>query len=74
MRRTNRPLAEIAQTVGFADQSHLTSIFRREMGVTPAGIAPRWRELSARLPGVNGDRPPLPMPVTAAALDPMFAE
>ena len=35
IRRTNRPLALIAQEAGFADQSHLTSIFRREMGVTP---------------------------------------
>ena len=35
MRRTNQPLAFIAQEAGFADQSHLTSIFRREMGVTP---------------------------------------
>jgi len=35
MRRTDQPLALIAQEAGFADQSHLTSIFRREMGVTP---------------------------------------
>jgi AraC family transcriptional regulator len=35
MRRTNEPLAEIAHRVGFSDQSHLTSIFRRETGVTP---------------------------------------
>jgi AraC family transcriptional regulator len=35
MRRTNEPLAEIAQQVGFSDQSHLTSIFRRETGLTP---------------------------------------
>ena len=35
MRRTHQPLALIAQEAGFADQSHLTSIFRREMGVTP---------------------------------------
>ncbi len=35
MRRTNQPLADIAQQVGFSDQSHLTSIFRRETGVTP---------------------------------------
>ena len=35
MRRTHQPLAWIAQEAGFADQSHLTSIFRREMGVTP---------------------------------------
>ncbi len=36
MRRTNEPLAEIAQQVGFSDQSDLTSIFRRETGVTPS--------------------------------------
>ena len=35
MRRTNKPLAEIAYRVGFSDQSHLTSIFRRETGLTP---------------------------------------
>jgi AraC family transcriptional regulator len=35
MRRTNDPLAEIAQRVGFADQNHLTSIFRRKTGLTP---------------------------------------
>src|SRR5271165_2639054 len=35
MRCTHEPLAQIAQEAGFADQSHLTSIFRREMGVTP---------------------------------------
>ena len=43
MRRTNQPLAEIAQRAGFADQSHLTSIFRRETGVTPG----RYRAASA---------------------------
>ena len=35
IRRTNRPLAVIAQEAGFSDQSHLSAIFRREMGVTP---------------------------------------
>jgi AraC family transcriptional regulator len=35
MRRTRQPLASIALEVGFADQSHLTAIFRREIGVTP---------------------------------------
>jgi len=35
LRRTRQPLAQIAQEAGFADQSHLASIFRREMGVTP---------------------------------------
>jgi AraC-like DNA-binding protein len=35
MRRTNQPLASIAREAGFVDQSHLTSMFRRETGVTP---------------------------------------
>jgi AraC family transcriptional regulator len=35
MSRTDQPLALVAQEVGFADQSHLTSVFRREIGVTP---------------------------------------
>jgi len=35
MRRSNQPLALIAQEAGFTDQSHLTSIFRRETGTTP---------------------------------------
>jgi len=33
--RTNQPLALIAQEAGCAEQSHLTSVFRRETGVTP---------------------------------------
>jgi AraC family transcriptional regulator len=33
--RTREPLAQIAQEVGFADQSHLSQIFRRETGMTP---------------------------------------
>ena len=35
MCRTDQSLAVIAREVGFADQSHLTSVFRREIGVTP---------------------------------------
>jgi AraC family transcriptional regulator len=35
LRRTNQPLALIALEAGFADQSHLNSVFRREIGVTP---------------------------------------
>ncbi len=35
MRRTQQPLAVIAQEAGFTDQSHLTSFFRRETGTTP---------------------------------------
>jgi AraC-like DNA-binding protein len=35
MRRTDQPLAWIAQEAGFTDQSHLTAEFRRRVGVTP---------------------------------------
>ena len=35
MRRTNESLALIAHEAGFSDQSHLTSLFRRETGMTP---------------------------------------
>src|SRR6516162_5001864 len=35
MCRTDQSLAVIAREVGFADQSHLTSVFRREIGLTP---------------------------------------
>ncbi|MGY1770820.1 AraC family transcriptional regulator [Blastococcus sp. SYSU D00813] len=30
-----RPLSEVAATVGFADQSHLTRMFKRTLGLTP---------------------------------------
>jgi AraC family transcriptional regulator len=33
--RSDRPIAEIAAAAGFADQSHLTRIFRRHIGRTP---------------------------------------
>ena len=35
IRRTNQPFAWVAGEAGFADQSHLTCVFRRETGVTP---------------------------------------
>lgn len=35
LRRNDQPLAWIAQEAGFSDQSHLTSLFRHEVGVTP---------------------------------------
>ena len=35
LRQTRLPLALVAQETGFADQSHLTQMFRREVGVTP---------------------------------------
>lgn len=33
--RSNTPIAEVAQELGFADQSHFTSQFRRRCGMTP---------------------------------------
>jgi len=36
---TNLPLVEIALNVGFADQSHFTNVFRRQVGVSPGS----WR-------------------------------
>jgi AraC family transcriptional regulator len=41
LRQTHQPLALIAQEAGFADQSHLTQMFRREMGVTPRPVSRR---------------------------------
>jgi len=35
LRRTREPLALIALDAGFGDQSHFTTIFHREIGVTP---------------------------------------
>lgn len=35
LRRTRQPLALIALEAGLGDQSHFTTIFHREMGVTP---------------------------------------
>jgi AraC family transcriptional regulator len=39
---TNTPLAEIAMTCGFSDQSHFSATFRRQIGLTPA----RYRQMS----------------------------
>jgi AraC family transcriptional regulator len=33
---SDKPLAEIALETGFADQSHLTRVFKRQLGYTPA--------------------------------------
>jgi AraC family transcriptional regulator len=38
--RGDKPLVEIAADAGFADQSHFTRVFRRQVGTTPA----RYRE------------------------------
>jgi AraC family transcriptional regulator len=41
MRQTHQPLALIALEAGFADQSHFTIAFRREIGVTPGAFRAR---------------------------------
>jgi AraC family transcriptional regulator len=35
LRRCDKPISQIAYTVGFSSQSHLTTNFRRALGVTP---------------------------------------
>jgi AraC-like DNA-binding protein len=40
----DRPLAQIAETTGFADQSHFTRVFRRQFGLTPG----EYRALRAK--------------------------
>jgi AraC family transcriptional regulator len=35
---TDEPIAQIALACGFSHQEHLTNIFKRQVGVTPAGI------------------------------------
>jgi AraC-like DNA-binding protein len=37
--RIGRPPADVAATCGFADQPHLTRVFKRAVGVTPASYA-----------------------------------
>ena len=44
LRQTALPLTEIALRLGYADHSHFTSAFRRELGVTPS----RYRSESRR--------------------------
>jgi AraC family transcriptional regulator len=39
---SNLPLAIIAQTCGFADQSHFTRLFVRHTGITPRRFRARW--------------------------------
>jgi AraC-like DNA-binding protein len=36
MIRTGKPLAEAALSAGFADQSHMSRMFKRTYGLTPA--------------------------------------
>ncbi len=44
--RGDKPLAEVAASAGFADQSHFTRVFKHHVGVTPA----RYREQTQSRP------------------------
>lgn len=46
---TDAPIAEIALAAGFADQSHFTRVFRRELGTPPASFR-RSTRLEPRTP------------------------
>jgi AraC-like DNA-binding protein len=48
--RGGRSLAEVAYEAGFADQAHLTRVFKAALGLTPA----RYRALSSRGAAVGG--------------------
>ena len=43
LRSTNLPLAEIAARAGFYDQAHMTRLFKRATGLTPARYRVLWR-------------------------------
>lgn len=43
IRHTDRPLAEVALSVGFSDQSHFTRVFARELGETPSAFRRKYR-------------------------------
>ena len=43
---TDDPIAEIALACGFADQSHMTRLFRRAVGLPPRA----WRHQNAQMP------------------------
>ena len=53
---TDMPVAEVALDSGFSCQSHLTNVFKRMMGTSPA----KFRSVSARRTPLTGDGPSSP--------------
>jgi AraC family transcriptional regulator len=47
LRASNRPLAEIALALGYADQSHFATSFKRQTGMTPGAFRNAFRAPSA---------------------------
>ena len=43
LRGTITPIAEIALTCGFSDQSHLTRVFSKTFGISPGAWRRQWR-------------------------------
>jgi AraC family transcriptional regulator len=43
LRGTQLPIADIAVACGFADQSHLTRVFSKGFGISPAAWRRQWR-------------------------------
>jgi AraC-like DNA-binding protein len=43
LRETNTPIAEIALTCGFSDQSHLTRVFSKAFGIGPGAWRRQWK-------------------------------
>ena len=41
LQRTSVPLADVAFACGFADQSYMTRVFKKRMGVTPGRLRAR---------------------------------
>jgi AraC-like DNA-binding protein len=54
---TDKPLAEVAVLTGFTDQSHLTRVFRRTTGLTPAAHRRRFRSTAVGMVGADAQRP-----------------
>lgn len=50
LRSTDRPIDEIARTTGFVDQSHLTKVFKRYVGMTPGRFRDRTGRDDSTLP------------------------
>jgi AraC family transcriptional regulator len=43
-RGTTMPIAEVALTCGFGDQSHLTRVFSKAFGITPGAWRRQWKD------------------------------
>jgi len=61
LRDTQRPIIEIALTVGFETQAHFTTVFKRFAGYTPR----RWRAIS--------QAPSTPQPRSAKRVEPQMS-